>query len=267
MTQNNAYLSILQITDMHILRHSGETLVGIDTEHYFHAILELAFSAPAQFDLVLMTGDLAQTPCQASYQRILNRIEAYPAEYVCLAGNHDDFELMQTILNTERVSCRKHTVLGNWQIICLNSQIPGAPGGHLAARELEFLDACLREHPGCPALIAVHHHCQKTGSVWMDGMMIDNSPEFFAVITKYPEVKAVICGHIHQALDDRAGSVHLLGTPSTCFQFTPGSSHFSVDDAAPGYRVIELYADGRIKSKISRLSVKLTGLKLNGDSY
>ncbi|MFI3190659.1 phosphodiesterase [Crenothrix sp. D3] len=267
MTQNNAYLSLLQITDMHILRHSGETLVGIDTEHYFHAILELAFSAHAQFDLVLVTGDLAQTPCQASYQRILNRLEAYPAEYVCLAGNHDDFELMQTILNTERVSCRKQTVLENWQIICLNSQIVGSAGGRLVNDELLLLEQCLSEYPNHHALIAVHHHCLPTDSEWMDTMTIENHQDFLAVIKRYPQVKVITTGHIHQLMDTTVESVRVLGTPSTCFQFKPKSKQFGMDNTAPGYRTIQLYADGHIESTVVRLSEPLSELQTNSQGY
>lgn len=267
MIQKNAYLSVLQITDMHILRHPGETLVGIDTEYYFQAVLELAFSSHAHFDLVLVTGDLAQSPCQASYQRILNRLEAYNTECVCLPGNHDDFELMQQMLNTNRVNCRKQTLLDNWQIICLNSQIVGAAGGRLANNELLLLKQYLSEYPNHHTLIAVHHHCLPTDSAWMDTMTIENHQEFLAIVKQHPQIKVITTGHIHQLMDTTIDSVRVLGTPSTCFQFTPKSEKFGMDHSAPGYRVFQLYTDGRFESAVHRLSEPLSGLQTNTKGY
>lgn len=267
MIQNQAHLSILQITDMHILRSPGETLVGIDTEYYFHAVLEQAFSAHAHFDLVLVTGDLAQSPCQASYQRILNRLEAYRTPCLCLPGNHDNFKLMQQILNTDSVSCRKQTVLENWQIICLNSQIEGSAGGRLSNDELVLLKQCLNDYPTHHTLVAVHHHCIPTDSEWMDTMTIENNDEFLSIIQQHSQVKVITTGHIHQLMDTTIASVRVLGTPSTCFQFTPNSQKFGIDSTAPGYRVIHLYADGQFDSTITRLPEPLAGLQTNTKGY
>ena len=260
-------LSLLQITDLHILPGLDETFLGINTEHYFHAVLELASAEHHHFDLILVTGDLAQHPCSSSYQRILNSLEATNTPCICLPGNHDDYQLMQQIFNTRLVSCRKQVLLKNWQLICLNSQIPGSPGGRLSKQELLFLEDCLISNPNHHALIAVHHHCLETKSVWMDTMIIENSQELLAISKQYPQTKAITTGHIHQVMDVTSGSVRVLGTPSTCFQFTPGSKAFSLETSAPGYRLIKLFADGRIESGITRLSEPLSGLQMDTLGY
>ena len=262
-----AALSILQITDLHIMPGLDETFLGINTEYYFHAILELAFAESQHFDLILLTGDLAQDPCLASYQRILNCLEAYKTPCICLPGNHDDYELMQQVFNTELTSCRKQMLFGNWQLICLNSQIPGAPGGRLSKQELLFLEDCLTGNLNHHALIAVHHHCLETKSAWMDTMMIENSQELLEIIKQHPQAKAITNGHIHQVMDITIGGVRILGTPSTCFQFTPESKIFSLDKSAPGYRWLKLYTDGWIESGITRLSEQLIGLQTDTQGY
>ena len=262
-----APLSILQITDLHILPGLDETFLGINTEYYFHAVLELAFAEHHHFDLILLTGDLAQHPSPASYQRILNSLEVHNTPCICLPGNHDDYQLMQQIFNTGLVSCKKQIFLGNWQLICLNSQIPGEPGGRLSKEELLFLEDCLIGNPNHHALIAVHHHCLETKSAWMDTMIIENSQELLAIINQYPQTKAITTGHIHQDMDITIGGVRVLGTPSTCFQFKPESKTFSLDTTAPGYRLIKLYEDGRIESGITRLSEQLSGLQIDTQGY
>lgn len=262
-----ADLSILQITDLHILPGLDETFLGINTEHYFHAILELALAENRHFDLIVVTGDLTQDPCEASYRRIMDRLAATNTPCICLPGNHDDYELMQQIFNTDQANCRKQLLLGNWQLICLNSQIPGSPGGRLSKQELLFLEDCLINNPDHHALIAVHHHCLETNSAWMDTMMIENSRDLWAIINHYPQAKAVTTGHIHQIMDSTVGAVRVLGSPSTCFQFKPESHNFSLDATAPGYRRINLSTDGRIESEVTRLSEPLSGLQLDTPGY
>lgn len=267
MTNNAACISILQLSDLHILRTPEDRLLGINTEHYFHACLEQALAERRHFDLILLTGDLAQDPCPESYGRILSSLKAYEVPCICLPGNHDDYELMQQILNTDRINCRKQVFLDNWHLICLNSQIPGEAGGRLSKTELAFLESCLTENPDRYALIAVHHHFLETKSPWMDTMIIENSRELLAIVSKYPQVKVMITGHIHQIMDIKTAAFRVLGVPSTCFQFSPRTTEFSVSDTAPGYRLIELYADGRVESEVVRLPGPLTELQVSTHGY
>jgi len=261
-------LSILQVTDLHILPSSNETFLGINTEDYFLAVLNLALAENRPFDLIIVTGDLAQHPNLESYQRILQHLEATHTPCICLPGNHDDAQLMQQIFNTPSVNCGKQILLGNWQLIFLNSQVKGASGGQLSNQELCLLDDCLSKHPDHHALIAVHHHCLETKSAWMDTMMIENSLELWAILDKYPKVKIITNGHIHQLMDIEYRGVRVLGTPSTCFQFKPNSPSFSLDAmAAPGYRHIKLSSNGSFQTFISRLSEPLKDLKIDSLGY
>jgi Icc protein len=174
---------------------------------------------------------------------------------------------MQQVFSTAKVSCQKQLILGGWQVINLNSQVVGKPGGRVAEQELLFLEHCLRDYPEHHAMIAVHHHCLKTHSSWMDTMIIENSEELFAVLKKFPQVKLITTGHIHQVLDEMWGDVRVLGAPSTCFQFEPGSDRFIVNDTAPGYRLIKLAADGSVNSEVVRLPGHLAELQSNGNNY
>ena len=260
-------LSILQITDLHIQPNLEDHFLGIITEDYFHRVIDLAFSKEQPIDLILLTGDLAQDPCPASYQRILNRLNAMNTPGIFLPGNHDDFTLMQQVFNTPKMTCQKQSVFENWQLICLNSQIEGAPGGRLLKEELQFLEDCLTNKPYHHALIAVHHHCIATKSTWLDTMQIENSTELLKILKSYPMVKAITTGHIHQEKDDTYQSIRVFGSPSTCFQFTPNSHHFSLDNTMPGYRLIKLYEKGQIESEVTRLPGILTELQIESRGY
>jgi Icc protein len=256
MTQPSS-LSILQISDLHIMPNSGEKMLGINTEFYFQSILKHAHSHRDHYDLILVSGDLVQEPCRSSYQRIREQLEHYRTECICLPGNHDDDSLMRKVLNNGSISCGKQRLFDHWQLLCLNSRIPGQPGGYLAEDELAFLESQLKSRPDLFAIVAVHHHCLPTGSDWLDTMIITNSSRLFEVLEPYPQVKAVITGHIHQEMDITVQSIRVLATPSTCFQFKPNCRDFTLDTSMPGYRIIELFPDGRIFTQVQRLPGKL----------
>ena len=267
MRNTGQYASILHITDPHILPDPVDRLLGVDTAHYLEAVLTDALNAGHAFSLCLITGDLAQNPDQASYERLLGILRKHDIPFTCLPGNHDDEALMGNVLNTCQVNCDKHIVLDNWQIICLNSRIEGSAGGNLSAGELLFLKDCLEKNPEVHSLIALHHHCMPTGSLWMDSMIIDNAAELFSLIQANPQVKAILNGHIHQEMDFEKDRVRIMTTPSTCFQFRPDSLDFSLDDSAPGYRWLKLYDNGDISTRVLRLNEPLLGLQTSTKGY
>ncbi len=224
---------------------------GVDTEASFKAVLEHALNRHTDIDLILVTGDLAQTPCDYSYQLIDQVLQNTGIPGLCLPGNHDDPLLMQSIFNGV-IGYQKHLILQNWQIIALSSHKAGSEGGFLADAEQQTLHQTLTQHPQ-PALIAVHHHPVPCGSRWMDRMIISNAETLFNTIQPFSQVKGVVFGHIHQVLDREYQGIRLLGCPSTCFQFKPQSEHYALDQQPAGYRVLDLQTDGSFTTDIIRL--------------
>lgn len=247
-------ISILQITDLHFMSVLGAPLNGINTSESFQQVLDSALSQHPQVKVVLLTGDLAEQASSSSYQHLANILANYDITFRCIPGNHDDFSVMQTVLNQPNYNCEKQLLLSdNWQVLMLNSQMPDANGGELAAIEIEFLKINLEQHPQRHTLVATHHPCVNTHSIWMDTMRITNSQEFIDLLKQHPQVKVVLTGHIHQELEQQFSSLQLLGTPSTCFQFKPLSDTYAVDENKPAYRWLDLYPDGHFQSGVNYL--------------
>jgi Icc protein len=55
---------------------------------------------------------------------------------------------------------------------------------------------------------------------------------------------------VHQASDLSRNGVRFLTTPSTCFQFLPAADNFAVDTRPPGYRWLDLMADGTVATEV-----------------
>ncbi len=260
-------IKLLQLSDLHLLAHAEATLMGVNTEFYWHKTLSKALRQHPDADLLLLTGDLAQTPTPETYRRLLRHLADVAIPCLCLPGNHDNKRLMQEILNSGNVGCNKRQVFAHWQIINLDSTVDRAAGGHLSEQELNLIDLCIAQYPELWVFISIHHHCTATGSLWMDKMQIDNSNRLFERLQKHPQVKAITTGHIHQVRQQQKYGIKIFSAPSTCFQFKPLSKNFALDTLPPGYRWFRLQADGSLQTAVERLDIKRQGLDFSSDGY
>ncbi|XSG83972.1 MAG: 3',5'-cyclic-AMP phosphodiesterase [Methylohalobius sp. ZOD2] len=247
-------LRLLQISDSHLLEHPRQTLMGVNTERSFREVL-IRFQNTEEWppDLILVTGDLVQDPFPGAYERLFDYLENLEIPWACLPGNHDDPAMMARIMCRKEQHCAGRILSRSWQIICLNSHRYDSHGGHLSPKELEYLTGCLEETPDLFTLIALHHPPLSVGSTWMDTMRLDNGPELLDCLARFPNVKGVIFGHVHQVFESEYRSIRLWSTPSTCFQFQPKSETFALDVEAAGWRWLELYPNGQIHTWVKRL--------------
>lgn len=258
---------ILQITDLHILAQPGQTLLGVDTGRSFSDVLQKARREQSDVRLVLLTGDLAQDPVVETYTRLRGWLQTSGWEYYCLPGNHDDPALMAASLCGSRVHYQQQILLDHWQIICLDSSVRGSPGGFLAEAQLDYLEACLSRYPGHHALVALHHHPILTGSAWLDTMVLGNKDSFMVLLQRFPQVRVVLSGHVHQCMSLDRNGVRFLATPATCFQFKPHTEAFALDEKPPGYRWLELGDEGSFTTGVERLDDLPQGLDRASSGY
>ena len=265
--RGTASIEVIQITDLHFLPDPRQTLLGIDTDETARQVIELAKVKIWPPDLILLTGDLAQDPLADTYRRLHRYLQHLDVRCVCLPGNHDDPRIMQEVLNSEKVDCSPRVLTDAWQIICLDSSEPGSEVGHFSEKTFRVLKQYLNEYPEKFVLICLHHHPIPIGCAWLDTMVLEEKNELFAILESYPKTRAIVCGHIHQALDTRHRNIQVFGTPSTCFQFKPASENFRLDDKAPGYRRLMLFPDGTIETEVFRLAELPKGLNLSSSGY
>lgn len=265
-TENARPLRVLQLTDPHLMAGSDGTLLGVNTRNSLDAVIAEVLRSHGQPDLILATGDLAQDGSQEAYRFLGERLGAFNCGSAWLAGNHDDAARLYAIA-AEYGASQRHIVQGGWQFILLDSSVPGQVYGELAESELSFLAERLEQNPDLPALVTLHHHPVDVGADWMQDIGLRNRDAFWQVIDRFPQVKVVLWGHIHQNLEQQRKGVHLMATPSTCIQFTSGSRDFSVEEQAPGYRWFELQASGSFTTEVRRALDFEFELELNSSGY
>ena len=253
-TQQDVF-RIVQITDPHLFQDTNGELLGINTQASFSQVLSEIQQQQYDYDLVLATGDLVQDNSDEGYLRFRQEVKALNNKMVFwIPGNHDFQPKMFEILKEETVSAKKHILLGDkWQILLLDSQVQGVPHGQLEAEELDWLKLKLQEHPERYSLVVLHHHLLSTGSAWLDQHNLRNANELAEVLAPFKHVKALLYGHIHQQVDSEWLGYQVMATPSTCIQFKADSNTFALDVAQPGWREIDLHADGHIETRVKRI--------------
>ena len=244
---------LVQLSDSHLFAHADGKLLGMNTHDSLQRVIEQVLEEQPSIDLVLASGDLSQDGSQASYQLFQQMLEQIPAPARWFPGNHDELAVMHTVCAGSDL-LQPVIDLGNWRIILLDTSIAGAVPGFLAADQLELLAQALQSAGTRHVLVSFHHHPVSIGCRWMEPIGLRNPDALFAVLDVYPQVRALLWGHIHQEFDQLRNGVRLLASPSTCVQFAPGSEEFQVDQEAPGYRWLRLQADGRLDTGVSRVS-------------
>jgi 3',5'-cyclic-AMP phosphodiesterase len=263
-TNQQAPLRVVQITDCHLGERVGARLLNLDTDRSLAAVLDLVRTQQPHIDVVLATGDLSDQGSAAAYRRFLNATRDLSAHARWLPG--DDAVTMRRALAGD-ARMQRNLLLDKWQIIMLDSAVPGEVGGYLDESELVALRSCLRAAPQHYALICVHHHALPVGCDWLDTQLIANAEQFWAVIDEFPQVRAVLSGHVHQRCEIRRKQVRVLTSPSTCIQFAPNSVDFRVDNEAPGYRWFDLHDDGRFHTEVERVSTIDCEIDLTATGY
>lgn len=243
----NTPVKLIHITDLHLGDNKGDQQSGIDCDQSLKQVMRLF--EHDQYDALLVTGDIAAHGAREAYQRLQRTFADIAVPIYWLPGNHDNLKTMQQVFGEQE----KNNVLGDWQIVLLDSNDGNKYFGQLSGAELTFLEQSLRETKAKHSLIALHHPPVDIASPWMDAMQLKNKEAFFAIIDQYRSPKAIIWGHIHQEFDQQREGVRLLSSPSTCSQFLPRSDQHQQDTLGPGYRWIELNDDGRIETGVIRV--------------
>jgi Icc protein len=252
MSRTGKSSRILQITDTHLHAAADSRMRGVTTYATLLAVLEHAQRDPRwPVDAILATGDIVQDESRAGYERFRAVLEPLGVPVYTIPGNHDDPKLMSEIHTSGGFHLGGELRHGPWSVVLLSTFLAGEDAGGLGPARLQGLRQALAAHAGQHVLVVMHHHPLPMGSTWLDGVALRDAPAFWNVIDAHTSVRAVVCGHVHQAADRTRNNVRFLSTPSTCAQFLPGSDFFALDDRPPGMRWLELHDDGRIDTEVS----------------
>lgn len=245
-------IRLLQLTDCHLMPQPGVLFRGIDSDRTLGAVVAAAGALGIDFDQLILSGDLSHHGGPEAYKRLLELIAPLPGARHWIPGNHDERSAMR---QAAPLACGQERVdQGPWTLLLLDStdQPDGRGGGSLSAASLDWLNAQLDATRERHVLIVLHHNPVSTGSRWQDAIMLGNADRFAELVGARPQVRGIVCGHLHQRQALWLGAVPVFCAPATSVQFKPGQPEFALEDdprlARPGFCWYQLEADGRIQA-------------------
>ena len=132
---NGGALTLIQVTDTHLMATPGGRLLNVDTDDSLAAVIELVLQQQSDTDALLITGDISGDGADSAYGRLAQALSVVPAPSFWLPGNHDECRGDET--HADRfIRCLSNP---HWLVVLLDSQQSGEVGGYLAAPELQAL--------------------------------------------------------------------------------------------------------------------------------
>ncbi|NJP32580.1 phosphodiesterase [Micromonospora thermarum] len=166
---------------------------------------------PGALDAVVITGDLAENGTAEEYAQLREVLKPLHDRFPVLMcpGNHDVTPVFAEHLAAPQ-SAAAH---GGVQILLVDSSIPGEDDGLLSTSTLDWLDARLAAAPGTPAVVGFHHPPAALGIPFIDVIGLRNPAALATVLSRHPQVVAVLAGHAHAAVSTTFAGVPLLVAP------------------------------------------------------
>jgi len=213
---------IVQLSDTHLVREGHLAYGAVDSGAALARAVETVARLPERtgpVDLVLVTGDIADTGDPAEYARFRALTAALPAPMAVIPGNHDapgpfreGLAGLAGVVPSGPLSWSRRT--GPAVLAGLDSTVPGAPHGLLGIEALACLDRAIAEAAGGPLIVALHHPPFETGIGFMDAQRLGNPDDLTARLGAHAGPALVVCGHVHRMILASGGPVPMAIAPS-----------------------------------------------------
>ncbi|HWA80858.1 MAG TPA: phosphodiesterase [Acetobacteraceae bacterium] len=249
---------LAQLTDLHVCPVGVAANRVVET----NTLVERAFRMVSRMrpapDAVILSGDLAENGLMEEYEVLVGLIERYlSCPVYAVPGNHDRRENFRRALGHlpgvtvdpgfVQYAIETHPV----RLVMLDTLVPGGGYGRLRPEQLDWLDRTLAEEGRKPTIIAMHHPPFDCGIAHMDRIKLEDAEAFAAIIARHPQVRRILCGHVHRPVTTHVAQAIASIAPSVAHQVAldldpAGPSAFVMEP--PAFQVHRINAAGAIVS-------------------
>jgi Icc protein len=229
---------IAQLSDPHITVPGERPYGRVDTAGSLTRAVAAIGASSLRPDLLVLTGDLVHHGRPEEYAHLKALLAPLDMPILTIPGNHDDRESMRAAFLGEgylpRAGFLDYAVeFGGLRILGLDTLDPGKDGGILCDERLSWIAAMLAAAPDRPSLILMHHPPFPTGLAGMDRIGLEGREAFAEIVSRYPRIERILCGHVHRGIDCRFAGTIAGTAPSTAHQLL-----LDLDPEASGSRFV-----------------------------
>jgi 3',5'-cyclic-AMP phosphodiesterase len=236
---------IAQLSDFHL--RDGEEV----PDRALAAAVEAVLALRPLPDAVLASGDLADTPTVAEYERVRRLLEPLPMPVHALNGNHDDPGMLEDCFGSP--PSYSVAIGEGMRLVVCDTRLDGSDAGVLGAERLGWLESELAADRESPTILALHHPPVAIGLTAIDGIGLPHADALALaeMLPRFPQVRRVVTGHVHRASFSALAGCPVVTVPSTNIQarLEFGVNEFNMVDETPGFAVHAL-VDGELVSHI-----------------
>lgn len=222
---------IAQVTDIH-LGFQPDDPAELNRRRFDDVMASLLALEPRP-DVLLATGDLAESGSIASYRSLKTVFDALPFPVLPAIGNHDVRRNFTSVFGRERMDggyVQYVADAGPLRIIVLDTVEEGLHGGAFDNGRAAWLAAALAASSK-PTIVVLHHPPIETGNGWMTER--SDAPwvrRLHDVVAGHRHVIRLLSGHLHRAIVTNWAGTTLAVCPSTAPQVAIDFRALDADD-------------------------------------
>jgi 3',5'-cyclic AMP phosphodiesterase CpdA len=215
-------MNFCHFTDPHI-RPAGRLAYGmVDSNAMARRAFAKAATLGGKIDAIIVTGDLTDNGLADEYAELRAILSDVTIPVFLIPGNHDRREnLIEQIPGVKQSDGFVQYIIDDFpaRIIMLDSVVPFATYGELCPARLAWLRATLAEQPERETILALHHPPFCTGIPQFDATALRQIDEFRAIVAANPQVRRVLCGHIHRFIFGNIAQATCIVGPAIAYPF------------------------------------------------
>jgi 3',5'-cyclic-AMP phosphodiesterase len=223
--------SLLQLSDTHLQAAGKRLKTGDSGAEALKQAIAKAYRTQAQFDAVILTGDLVDRGAVEEYRELEAGLRALPQglpRYFCL-GNHDAREAFTEVFGSLKGAGHSDALGTHYQysaplftfkdqvvrLVVLDTLEPGKDQGRLCEQRRQWLHNTLSLYPNDRIVLVMHHLPFLTGSALFDSMVVEERRQLEEVLAGFKTVERIVCGHFHRACVTQLAGIPVVVSPST----------------------------------------------------
>lgn len=193
---------LAQITDIHIGFESGNP--NEFNRLRLDQVMNRLTGGPNAPDVLLATGDLTDRGDLESYERLRDALAGVPFPVLPCVGNHDVrdhfTQVFPGFVDADGFIQYDRTY-DDFRLIVIDTLEEGRHGGAFCEARADWLRDQLSLHLELPTYIVMHHPPFDSGIEWMTTDPMEPwVARFTDAIAGAPQLRGLICGHLHRSL-------------------------------------------------------------------
>lgn len=212
---------IAHLSDPHLVGPGALYQGLVDSNAMFEAAIRHLNALDPAPDLVLLTGDLVDHGTAAEYEHARAVLAAIRQPLLMLPGNHDERSAFRAAFANHAhlpPAGPLHFAVGDRgpvRIVGLDVTVPGEHHGDATPEACAWLEARLAEEPGRPTIVMLHQPPFDSAIACIDAYHCRGAERLARVLSAYPNVERLLCGHVHRFMLARFAGTILVTAPST----------------------------------------------------